>query len=113
MPQVRALYQSEAGGIYSMRVSSEKITTLTPATGLSSATDPAVEVKISKGRREAGIRPRGVTYSRIITTSDGDSIRRFVFFPCQTKAQQTAALGEPTVTYKGKIYSDPVAVAES
>lgn len=112
MPQTRVLYQSDAGGVYTMRVSSEKLNTLAPATGLV-ATDAAVEVKISKRRRAYGIRPRGVNYSILLTTTTGDTFRKFVFFPCQTVAQQSAALAQPTVTYKGRTYDSPSIVRES
>jgi hypothetical protein len=113
MAQVNVLYQSNALGVYRMRLSTAKLAVLPAATGLGAATDPAVEVKVSKSRRAFGIRPRGVTFSRLITATSGESFRRSVFFPCQTEAQQTAMLGQPTVTYQNKTYDSPVAVAES
>lgn len=87
---------------------------LTPATAaagsfvLATSLDDEDFVKVSKGNREFGMRPRGV---RARLREAGGRVR-YKFFPMPTATAQQAALTARTITYDGESWTVTTPVAE-
>ena len=105
-------YQSNAGGVYRMRISSDKAGLAGDGSIAALVTDPNVEVLVRKNRRRSGISARGVRFSQDIAATGGRVLKVYVFVPCVTPAVQAALLSEDTITYKGQTWSNPLPVAE-
>lgn len=79
----RAKYEADDGDIKPIRLSSETIAAA-GAQPAGATTDPDY-VKVSKGNREFGMRPRGVRLSRNIGTDEIPNMR-YKFLPILTPA---------------------------
>jgi len=64
-------YESNAGTIHRLRISAEKAA-VASNTEPSGAIDSPIKVKVSKGNREFGLRPRGVRLYRTVTGGSGN-----------------------------------------
>ena len=109
----RIKYQSDANGIYMMKISTDKAGLAGDEAVSGAVTDPNVEVIVSGSKRKYGLKPRGVRFSREVVATGGDTFRKYIFIPCANKATQTALLAETTITYKTLEYKDPISVSES
>jgi len=84
----RTKYESNDAEIYSIK--------LTPAFAEKAGTAPTgavtspIKVKVSKGNREYGIRPRGVTLARTVGT-DPDTFVKTTFLPVLTLSAFSSA----------------------
>jgi hypothetical protein len=97
---VRTKYESESGAIHSI--------SLNPATNLIVGAAPAgavtspIKAKISKGTKEYGLRPRGVTIAKTFGVAP-DTFTRTAFIPVLSKTVFATAAYQlnAVLTYKG------------
>jgi hypothetical protein len=80
MPQAK--YQSDDGDIHPIRLSQDSIDAAGAAPA--GAIDSDIRVKVSKGNREFGIRPRGVNLVRTVGTAPNEFTKR-KFLPVLTE----------------------------
>ena len=106
-------YTSNAGSTYKMRISSDKADLAGDGTVTAAVTDPKVRVLVKKNRLKAGIRARGVTFSKDTAVTGGKVLSEYVFIPAVTPAVQTDLLSNETITYKGATWGNPTAVEEA
>jgi hypothetical protein len=114
MAIVTSKYQSNAGGIYRIRLDAAKLAIVGNAAPAGAISDPNVEVEVAEAgsRRKFGIHPRGVRFSRKGTGADLNKTFS-VFIPCLTEAALTAIAATDPITYKGEPYTDARVVPES
>jgi len=114
MAIVTSKYQSNAGGIYRIRLDAAKAGITGNAAPAGGITDPNVEVEVAEAgsRRKFGIHPRGVRYRRVGTGADLNKVST-VFIPALTEASLTALVATDPITYKGQTYTTPVVVPET
>lgn len=110
-------YESNAGGIYKIRLSAEKKAVSGNTEPAGAITDNNVQVMVSnKGRRrKAGIFPRGVTISRTLTAGTGATAvtkKVYAFIPCLTPAALTSIGSGSDVTYDGQTWKFSSTVPE-
>lgn len=74
-------YESDQGTIHPIRLDSERVAAAGAAPA--AAQDSDIKVKISKGNREFGIRPRGVRLVRTVGTAP-DTFKKYTFLPVLT-----------------------------
>lgn len=86
--QVKSKYEARDGKIHLIK--------LTPAYAAVAGTVPTadvdsrIKVKVSKGNREHGLRPRGVTLARTVGTAP-DTFVKYTFLPLRSIADETKA----------------------
>lgn len=114
MPLTTTKYQSDADGIYRIRLDVAKAGIAGNTAPAGAITDPNVEVEVSEAgsRRKFGIHPRGVRFSRVGAGADLNRVFR-VFIPALTPAALTALVTAGTITYKGNTYTTPSVVPET
>lgn len=114
MPIVTSKYQSNAGGIYRIRLDSAKAGVTGNTAPAGALTDANVEVEVSEAgsRRKFGIHPRGVRAKRVGTGTDLNKVFS-VFIPCLTETALTTLSTAASITYKGNTYTDPVIIPET
>lgn len=96
----KAKYESDLGSIHLIRL--RDVTVGVGGAEPTGAIDSPIIVKVSKSKREVGIRPRGVTIGLEVGTAPNTFVR-YAFIPILTTAAYTGAnfqLGSP-ITYKG------------
>lgn len=79
--QTRTKYESDEGDIYAIRLSPD-YAAKAGAAPTGAVTSP-IRAKVSKGNREFGIRPRGVTLARTLGTAP-DTFVKTTFLPVLT-----------------------------
>lgn len=97
-------YTAEDGEVYRIRL--EEDTATAGGFSATSGFTSSAYVKVSKGNREFGIRPRGVRLSREATATVGR------FLPCATNAQVESLVEQGTVTVGGETWTVTSAQAE-
>lgn len=86
--QVKTKYQANDSNIYALSLSPDYAAVAgTEPTG---DTSSRVKAKVSKTKREYGVRPRGVTLSRIIGTAP-DTFVKYTFLPLRSSADASNA----------------------
>lgn len=100
-------YASDGGAVFKIRLSTDKYAALTVDTGGASTVD--AYVKISKSKREFGLRPRGLLLSRVIGTAP-NTFKKYDFLPMLTAAAmagetvgETIQIGSITWTIADKV----------
>lgn len=97
-------YESDTGDIHLMRLL--PVRAAVAGTPPAAATTSSIKVKVSKTNGEYGIRPRGVTLSRVLGTAP-DTFSKTSFLPVVTPADfatSTFQLGE-TVTIDSVVWT--------
>lgn len=114
MPIRNFKYQSNAGGIFRIRMDSAKAAITGQTEPAGAITDSNVEVEVSEAgsRRKFGLHPRGVYGSRVGAGADLNKVFR-VFVPCFTEASLQAILTAGSFTYKGNSYTDLSSIGET
>lgn len=103
-------YESDAGGVYGMRVSEDKAGLTGTAAG--PKTDPNVEVYAGgSGRKRNGIHARGVRIYREVGVGDSAS-KKYAFIPCATTTIMADLFNEATITYKTLTWKPATVVQE-
>jgi hypothetical protein len=102
-------YEADNGAIHRIQLSAAKLA-VASNTVPTAAIDSTVKVKISKGNREFGLRPRGVTMFRTLTGGTGGSAvskNVYTFLPILSKTVFDGATfaSETTHTYKGNTWT--------
>jgi len=104
-------YEGDDGEIYGVRLSPSKFAVAgTPPAGAATSN---IKAKVSKSRREFGIKPRGVTVARTIGTGD-DTFKKYSFVPVLTPAAfgtATFAIGAD-ITFSGFTWTITAKVPE-
>lgn len=82
--KVQTKYEADNGGIYTILLSPDYAAQAgTPPTGVVTS---ALKVKVSKGNKEFGLRPRGVKLARTVGTAP-DTFKKYSFLPVLTPAE--------------------------
>lgn len=84
----RTKYEADNGDIYSIRLSPSRASQA--GTAPSGAVTSGIKAQVSKGNREFGIRPRGVTLARTIAAGD-DIFTRYSFLPVLSLTEYNSA----------------------
>ena len=109
---VQLKYQSDANGVYNMRVNLDKVGLVGEDAVVGALTDPRVDVYSGgNGRKRFGLHARGVRWGRVVGVGDA-AFKKYVFIPCATKTIQQDLLAEASITYKGQTYTTKTAVEE-
>lgn len=107
-------YESDAEGIYNIRVSSAALTVLTNAAPTGAVTDAHVDVSVGNHgqKRKKGINSRGFILERF--TGTGAAKKRYTtFLPILTKTVYGAFAKGTTVTLQGTDWTTFDTVAET
>lgn len=96
---VNTRYEADGGDIHPIRLRPD--TAAVAGTAPAGAITSSIRTKVSKGNREFGIRPRGVTISRTLGTAP-DTFTVTQFIPCLTPAAYgvTPFVVGATITYQ-------------
>ncbi len=86
--RTRTKYESDEGGIYALLLSPDYAAKAGTAPG-GTVTSP-IKAKVTKSSREYGIRPRGVTLSRVLGTAP-ETFTKSAFLPVLTPAAFSSA----------------------
>lgn len=100
---VRTKYESDGLDVHAMRITPASSAAIdAPANEPAGAVNSPIKVKISKGKREFGISPRGVTISKTFGVAP-DTFQRTAFLPVLTAAAFASAAYalNAVITYKG------------
>lgn len=106
-------YQSDAGGIYKIRMDEDKFAQQgsEPAGAI---TDSNVEVIVSNAgrKRKFGISPRGAVFKRTVDAADGSKKAYYAFFPALSQANLATLIAASPITYKGNSWTYLDSVSE-
>jgi hypothetical protein len=83
----RTKYESNNGDVHGIRIASDRVTAAGAAP--SGDVNDVGTVQISKGKRQFGLRPRGVVLVRTLGTAP-NQFKKYSFLPCLTTARYNA-----------------------
>lgn len=96
---VNTAYTSDRGGVHPIRMRPDTAAAVGSAGAGVTITNP-IRVKISKSKRQAGIRCRGLNIARVVT-SGTVSIVEYAFLPILTPTAFADFAENDTLSYKG------------